>query len=275
MGSIKTKAAFLALLVLISIAHCEFTVREVKIDISVDSNGDAVVVEKVALLMEGEESISKYATGLENPTLAKWQEIVKSDLIRLHIDRNFVDVQELYVRPQPIYSYNPLNNIAKGEILISYKAKRYLDKDKTGLFVLEKVKPRTYKLVLNDKALSFETSPAGNIVINEKTTLKITPPPGSILLDINPIPGELRETQLPTKLDYIEWNDIVLVSPSLVFQYNETIGDEIYLFFQDAIRSTLQFLSTSEGMIIIVFILLGFVFYAQLRAKIRDLREHL
>ncbi len=260
------------LILLISISYAGFRITRNEIVVKVDKNGDAEVTEKVSMLVETKGSIALYVSALENPTLADWQGMVGEE-VRVHMDRNYVDIRDLNVRPQPLSNYNPLNEIAKGEIIIKYKVYHYKEKNDSGLFFVERIKPRTYRLKLNEKALSFKRSGAGNIIIDDKTKLTFIPPKGSKLIDINPIPKDLRDVELPTPVESITWNDVLLVVPSLVFEYEEGIGDEIYDYFEEEMNAVVEFAYTREGALTLIFIIIVLLFYAQLNAKLRKMRE--
>ncbi len=257
---------------LISISNAKFYITGKSVVIKIDKYGNAYVTEKISLLVEGKSSIAMYISGLEKPTLADWQNIIDSDDIRVHVDRSYARVEELNIRPQPLYNYNPLNEVARGEIIISYKALPYEGKEDSGVFISKRIKPRTYEISLNEKALSFKRSGAGNIIIDDKTRLVIIPPENSVLKDVNPIPDELREVNLPVRVEKVEWKNVLLVNPSLVFEYKESIGEEIYGFFEQELRLAINFVNTNEGKLIIVFVILLLIFYAQITSKLRERR---
>ena len=257
----------------VSLSYSKFYITGKSITIEVDKYGDAKVTEKISLLVEGKGSIALYISGLEKPTLADWQEIIQSDDIRLHIDRNYARIENLNIRPQPLSNYNPLNEIARGEIIISYNAFKYEGKNDSGVFFSTRVKPRTYEIKLNEKALSFKRSDAGNLIIDDKTRLILIPPSNSLLKDINPIPDYLRDTQLPTTVERVEWKNVLMVNPSLVFEYKESIGEEIYGFFELTLRKIISFLETQEGKLILLFVVLSLIFYARINSKLRERRE--
>ncbi len=220
--------------------------------------------------ISGRGSISSYVKALENPTLADWQKLLGED-VRVHLNPSVVKIEDLTVRPQPLYDYNALYDTAKGEIIIKYRAIPY--DNSSGLFELVNVKPRTYRLILNEEALSFKRSVIGNLVIDKKTILKFIPPKGAKLIDINPIPEELREEKFPIYIESVEWNDVVLVEPVLVFEYEETIGEEIYRFFEEYSYQLINFFTTPEGIFVVLFFVLLSLFYSKLNYSLTLLRR--
>ena len=269
----KAKIVLFVLLLLLLQVYGEFYIKSLYITMKVNKDASVDVKEDIKLYVRGSESIGEYTSTLENSTLGEWQAVLGSDAVRLHVDRNVVDVEKLTVRPQPLYNYNTLKNLAEGEIIITYKAKPYKEKPNSGVFMLEEIKPRTYELKLNPKALSFKLSLNGNIIIDEKTTLEFVLPKDSLLIDVNPIPPELRDVELPARVKSVRWSNILLVSPSLVIEYKENIGEEIYQFFQDTFNAIMEFSLTKEGIITLSVVVLLFLLYAQIKAKIRKMRE--
>ena len=263
---------FFSLFCIFAISFSSFHITSLVIEMHVNKDGTVDVSQTARILIEGEDSLASYISRIEKPELAAWQEILGNDKVRVYVDLNHAKVENLEVRPQPVYNYNPLTKIARGEIIITYKALPYKDKPDTGVFFVKQIKPRTYQLILNEKALSFKRTDKGNIILDEKTTLRFIPPENAVVVDINPIPKELRDVKLPARVDKVEWKDILLVSPVLVFEYEESIGEEIYRFSQNSIDASISFFSSPQGIIVLLFLLLSLFFYKHIRAKIKQLR---
>jgi len=264
------RKALILMLVLAASIHADFLIERVDVSISdIRADGSAKVHESIKFVMYGNYSNSVYDSGISNNELSFWSTNTGLKDVKLHMNPAKVDIQNLRVRPQPRTKCNPIQGICHGELVLDYGAyPTYTDNltkeidPGTGIFKIEKYKPRTRRYTINPATLSFTTTPEGNIILDENAYLTIRMPDDSVTLDINPQPGDV-EAQLPAKVGELTWNDIVLVKFSLVFDVEDSIDKEVSDFFGGIFLGASRVLGGPNGPAVILLsaVIIGSTLY--------------
>ncbi len=261
-----------ALLVFIALSFSAFRVNGVDVEITLDKEGNVHVREVVDLFITTNVDITTYSGNLDKDDLASWAELIKSDDVKLHVDRRYVNVKNLKVRPQPLRNLDPVRERANGEIIIMYDAEPYFVNGSlvngTGLFKQEVVKPRVIRYILNEKALSFRRTGGDSIILDEKTTLRFYLPSNSVIVDINPKPLNVDELTLPVYKTTVYWRGSILPKLTLVVEVKQGLDEEIRLFFENKIMSFLNYINSFEGKVVVTFIFIIIVFYIYLLRRV-------
>jgi hypothetical protein len=258
----------LLLLMLAALVNAEFLIERVDVAISdIKSDGSARVHESIKFVMFGNYSNSIYDSGIGNDELSWWSSNIGLKDVKFHVNPADVDIRDLRVRPQPRTKCNPIQGICHGELILDYMAFPSFNNSSvaapgTGLFRLEKYKPRTIRYGINPGALSFTTTTEGNIILDENVYLTIELPPESVLLDVNPAPSD-QALRLPDHVPSLSWSDIVLVKFSLIFDVEDSIDKEVSDFFSGIIISVLEILRGPGGLplMILIVALIGSCIY--------------
>lgn len=243
----------LILLLIVTLVNADFLIDHVDVTINnINSDGSAHVHEDIKFVMFGNYSTSIYDSGISNNDLSYWLNNTGLKDARLHVNTAIVDIQDFRLRPQPRTQCNPIQGICHGELILDYLAFPTYNSSTmqpipgTGLFTLDKYKPRTIRYTINPEALSFTTTPEGNIILDNYVTLTIVPPPDSVTLDINPEPTNIN-LNLPSHVSSLSWNDIVLVKFSLIFDVESSIEQEVSDFFTNIISWVITSLNGPQG----------------------------
>jgi hypothetical protein len=260
----------LILLLLAAMLHAEFLVERVDVTISdIRSDGSANVHESIKFVMLGNYSNSLYDSGISKDDLSFWSTNTGLKDVKLHLNPANVSIGDLRVRPQPRTKCNPIQGICHGELILDYMVyPAYKDNSSmepqpgTGLFTIEKYKPRTRRYTINPGALSFTATPEGNIILDEDVHLTVNLPPDSVTLDVNPQPAD-ASLGLPAAVDSLTWTDIVLVKFSLVFDVEDSIDKEVSDFFSNIFLGTSRALGGPQGWAIVTLavVLIGAFLY--------------
>jgi hypothetical protein len=248
------RKALILLLVLAASIHADFLIERVDVVISdINADGSAKVHESIKFVMFGNYSSSLYDSGISNTELSFWSTNTGLKDVKFHVNPAIVDIRDLRLRPQPRTKCNPIQGICHGELILDYWAfPTYMDNQTfdmepgTGLFTIEKYKPRTRRYTINPAALSFTTTPEGNIILDDNVYLTINPPDAAKVLDINPQPTD-SSIQLPSSIASLTWTDIVLVKFSLVFDEEDSIDKEVTDFFGGIFLGTSRLLGGPQG----------------------------
>ncbi|MBN1169560.1 hypothetical protein JXA56_00910 [Candidatus Micrarchaeota archaeon] len=248
----------LILLLLLSLVHAEFLIERVEVKISdIQDDGSAKVHESIKMIMTGNYSMSLYDSGITNNKLSVWSNYTGLKDVKFHTNPAVVDIRDFRIRPQPRTKCNPIQNTCHGELILDYWAYPSFANETpqpgTGLFTVEKYKPRTKRYTINPEALSFTTTPENNIVLEDRIYLIIDLPSDSITLDINPLPA-YQFYEFPAHIDSLEWEDIVLVKFSLVFDVEGSIDKEVTDFFGDIARGSSNILSSPHGIPLVILL---------------------
>jgi hypothetical protein len=269
------RKALVLLLLLVAMLHAEFVIERVDVVISsIKDDGSAKVHESIKFVIFGNYSNSVYDSGMSNNELSFWSTNTGLKDVKFHVNPSKVDIQDLRVRPQPRTKCNPIQGVCHGELIIDYLAypsynnsSSAADPD-TGIFKVEMYKPRTRRYTINPAALSFTTTPEGNIILDDKVYLTVDLPHDSMTLDVNPQPTD-TQLELPSHVDSISWTDIVLVKMSLVFDVEDSIDKEVSDFFGNIARWASEAVSGQQGpaLIVLVVALIGSYVYIMMAKR--------
>lgn len=268
------KRAFF-LLLLISLLYAEFAIERVDVSISdIKNDGSAKVHESIKFIIYGDYSNSVYDSGMASDQLSFWSANIGLKDMKFHVNPSVVDIRDLRVRPQPRTQCNPIQKTCHGEVIIDYLAYPSTLSNQssthTGLFTVDKYKPRTRRYTINPSALSFTTTPEENIILDKNVYLTLTLPADSIVFDTNPQPTN-SPISLPSQVRMLSWTDIVLVKFSLIFDVEDSIDKEVSDFFGTIIRSIIESVRSPHGaaLIILLVIIIGSYAYIVM-SKRRD-----
>lgn len=268
------KLAAVLLVLLISIANAEFAMESVEVRITdIQSDGSARVHESIKFLLYGDSTNSLYDSGIPVNQLSFWSNITKLKDVKMHVNPSVVDIQDFRLRPQPRTKCNPIQGLCHGELILDYYAFPSYSENETkiegtGLFFVDQYKPRTMRYTINPPALAFTTTPEGNIILDEKVYLVIDLPDESVTLDVNPQP-QYETLEIPSHIDSISWEDIVLVKFSLIFELEHGIDREVSDFFANIAKATSQVLGSADGipLALLILIIIGTYLYISMAKR--------
>ncbi len=251
------KLLAILLLMFLCVRSADFLIEEVDVTVSdIKSDGSAKVHESIKMIMYGDYPISVYDSGISNNDLAFWSQGTSLKDVKFHMNPSTVTIQDVRLRPQPRTKCNPIQGICHGELILDYTAYPSYTNDSvltpipgTGIFNINPYKPRTKRYTLNPSALSFTTTADGNTILDDKEHLIIVLPQDSTVLDLNPQPSDVS-LLLPTHVDQLSWNDIVLVKFSLVFDMEEGIDKEVTDFFTSITNNAYKAMTGPDGIAI-------------------------
>ncbi len=251
------------LLFIMSATYAEFLLEHVDVVISdIQEDGSAHAHESIKMIVTGNYSTSLYDSGLSLDRLSFWSANTQLKDVKLHINPSTVDIKNLRIRPQPRTKCNPIQGFCHGEIILDYIASpNYngsssgLQVNNTGIFSVSQNKPRTHRYTLNPAALSFITSPEGNILLGDQVVLTIRLPTDSVVQDVNPQPTS-GAIELPGKARELSWSDIVLVKFSFIMDKEDGIDKEVTDFFTRMLSGIIDALRGPQGLALIVLVAL-------------------
>lgn len=258
----------LAMLLFIFLSNATFYVQQVNIDFYVNADGSVNARETIKILIEGETDVARYNAALNKNDLATWADLIGSSDLRVHVNSDVVNIQNLLVRPQPLYGHNPSLDTWRGEIVITYDALEYMRDgnpiEGTGMFEKKEISPRITEYRLRGNAFSLKATSGGHYVLESGQTLTFYFPEGAVVVDVNPMPRTLGTT-LPGRLSSISWTDTILVGHTLIFRVEKGMDEEIYSFFRDAERWVINLGKTPQGMALVFMLGSILITYIYLR----------
>ncbi len=268
------KLALIAFLLVLS-SNAQFYFESTEVTVSnIQKDGSAKVHESIKLIMIGDYAHALYDTGFEKNDLSYWSATTELDEVKLHMNPSKLEIKDLRLRPQPRKKCNPIERICHGELLLDYyihplynqSGEMEVPLKGTGLFGVESYKPRTTRYTINPGALSFTTTEQGNIILNEDVSFTIELPEDSVVLDINPFPED-GETALPARIGRLSWTDAILVKFTLIFDVEESLGEEVSTFFLDIITQISGAVSGPHGFALVVLVVIILGSYAYINAS--------
>jgi len=264
-----------AFLLLLSLASAEFILESIDVTISdIQPDGSATVKENLKFMVKGNYSRALYDSGLNTKDdLSFWTSNTGIGDIRQHLNPAVVVIDNFKMQPQPRSSCNPFLDTCHGGLLIGYTIRPvYNNSDPvngTGLFFIDRLKPRTTRYVLNPAALSFTPTEGGNMLIGPDVKFNIRLPQGSSLIEVDPEPTASSES---SQGKVLSWTDMVLVRFSLVFDVEESIGKEASDFFSETILAFQNTASSTHGLsfLAMLVILVGSYIYINIVKKKKE-----
>jgi len=270
---------FLALLMLISMSFGEFVLEEVTVYIhDIQPDGSAKVSESIKLFLY-DEANEDYDSGFNRNDLSFWSTITEIPDVRQHVNPAKVEISDFIVRPQPRSKCNPIQGTCHGELILEYTVKPSYNETEdgemipiegTGLFSVEKYKPRTTRYNIDPEALSFTKTSKGSLLLEDNIFFRMGLPQETMVLDLNPKPSDV-DAELPARINELEWNDIILVKFSVVFEVEEPLEREVSEFFYDLFGSIQEILTGEYGgaLLAIIIIIIGGYLYITIEKRTR------
>ncbi len=257
MINMRFAPALILLLLLAVSAHAEFQQSNLSVSVDVKPDGSAYVTETVRLFMDSGSPVI-YDNAMTAYDLSSWRTKTKLDL-RFHFNRDVVDITDISIRAQPRDNcYGCVRDVCTecyGTLIIRYRLAPIANKTASGLFSMNRFKPRTTNYSLNPEAFSFESSGPGNIVLPDNTRLKLTLPTGAVVTTVNPMPEGTEGTSVSMPLYNVSsfsWSGRTTLSPfELSFQIEEPLSVEVIGFFSSVRDWLLNVLYSQQGVAIL------------------------
>lgn len=262
-----------------TIVVADFQLQQIDVTIKgINKDGTATIQERFQFLVKTPYSKSLYQNVLNKNDLSSWSTTTGIKNLRLHINPNNADIQNFRVRPQPLQKCNPFLDTCRGELILEYTVLPLYNKTSneqipgTGLFSINKRKPRTVKYTINPASLLFTSTDQADLIIEKDTYLNIEFPEGSTVMDVNPLPEDVELT-LPTSIKKLSWTNTLLVKFALEFEVEDSLDKEVSEFFSDLLRNLQKALTGEQGIALMVIILVLLGSYLYLRQKIKESRQ--
>ncbi len=262
--------AMLALLLLGTVAHSAFVLRSLQITIDAQKNGDANVDERISMFLDSQDSVDLYKSGLSINDLGSWKERTGMSEMRYHVSAAKVNIRNIRIRPQPLEQCNNVDGTCYATIIIDYTATP-LDvngsgNSTTGMFLLDKYRPRTTRYTLNPDTISTKRTESGDLLLDQYTSLTIKIPSDAKLEALQPIPSDLIDTlELPSSTNHtFTWKNAILPKMQLVYTIEDPLETEIIEFFGSLEGSATSLFLGPSGAAIIIILGVSIVSYVYL-----------
>ncbi len=255
-------------------ASAEFQQLNLSVSVIVKPDGTAKVTETVRLSMDSGSPVI-YDTAMTSYDLTSWRSKTKLDL-RFHFNRDIVDISDVSIIAQPrdgcSECVRDVCTICYGTLLITYDLAPIANKSDSGLFKMDRFKPRTINFTMNPDAFSFESSAPGGTVLPENTQLAISLPEGAFGVSKNPRPDISEPANAPEdKQRVFTWKGRVpLNNFKLSFYTEEPLSAEVMGFFSSVRDDVLKVLYSREGLAIAVIAVVVVVSFIVLRRRAEE-----
>jgi hypothetical protein len=243
----------LALAPLLGIANASYNVTAIKVNLFLNPNTSAHINETIQFALTN-QSVKQYQTNRValNLTLSQWQRLVGPQ------------VQEYIINPKgSIYNFvllpGPVVQNGTG-----YGADIVLSYDVNNVTTVNQISPRVFLYTFRPAVFNFQHGASGQ-VLSPNATLNIMIPSGASIKTVYPVPDypAYGLTNNYANVSSISWfYGEPLSKFALVFVVNQSIRDEVGIFFSQVYGA----LGVYSYIIIAVVILL-FVLYVYYRAS--------
>ena len=222
-----------------------------KFDMTVADDGTAHVLEEYELYMDSNESSTFYDSVMSLNDISAWKNVTALEDLRIHMDSKFVKPENVRIRAERRQGCNPWTGTCYGIVRIEYTASNV---EPNSFIRIEQSKPRTYNYTLNPRALSFETSEAGDVALPTGTEIKIVIPADACITRLNPFPEYFMNTAVPLcGVSELIWSGpAVLARFDLSFVREDALATEVIQFFRNAQHGLVNFVNSTAGLVVLV-----------------------
>jgi hypothetical protein len=253
---IRYAALVFALLAVIAIQmpSASYAITHVTTQVTLNTNTSATVREVFTVYITN-SSASQYQAdrAVFNLTLSTWQSIIGPGLTQ-HIINPKLGVYSFRLFPGPLTT--TITGQQNAQIILSYNVQ--------NVTRVNEIAPRVFFYTFNTNVFNFEHEISGQ-VLDPNTTLTISPPQGSIINNIYPVPDSPSNliTGNFTNVTSMSWYYQEPLSKfALSFTTRQSIQAEVLSFFTAAYA----FLGIFTYVIIIAFVLF-FILYTYLKVE--------
>ncbi|MEM3363964.1 MAG: hypothetical protein QXS93_00450 [Candidatus Micrarchaeia archaeon] len=237
-----------------------FTYDNTNVRIYADQEGNAHIIEKISIKIDGESSAEIYNSNIAiTNDITSWKTRTGIDKIRYHINPNKAPISNLRVIPQPLQKLSLINPSYEGVLQIEYDTK--------GLFEKKQVKARTYELSIIKDGLSFSTNSRGDIVLEETDYLYIILPENVQVKAVDPLAQNINVLNKNDK-EFFWKGKTILQDFRFVYVYEESLRDEVEKYFATIKDTFYGFIASQEGIYTMIMVLLIVATYFILKAKV-------
>jgi len=246
-------AAVLFLALILPLASAAFEQVSHNVHFSLQEDGSARVLETYQLFMDSNQSSHFYDSVMSLNDISAWKNVTSLENLRIHVDTKFAEVSNVRIRAQRRQGCNPWTGTCYGTVHVEYEV--YNLEPGSFMSVISS-KPRTYSYSLNSRALSFETSAQGDVLLPLGTELTITLPTDSVITNLNPFPEYFSKTDLPlTGVTELKWTGpVVLARFDLGFTLESSLESEMITFFRDAQSNIAGLMGSVEGLALLLMV---------------------
>lgn len=238
--------------VLLHFAYGSYTVTNLNVTVTLNTNTSAAVTE-ILTVQVSNQSTEQYTTDRAslNLTLQEWQTLLGSYLTQ-HIINPSTGVFNFELLPGPLTTEQ---NGGRADVLMSY--------DVLNVTKVSQVEPREFVYAFNPSVFNFEHGLSGE-VLSPNTTLTIVLPTGAGITSVYPIPDSPASgiTNNYANVSRVSWfYGEPLSKFELSFSITESLQTEVSKFFAGVYGYLGAF-----SFVIIALVILLFILYAYIRA---------
>lgn len=239
-----------------------FSYEKTTVKIYPDLEGNAHVIEKIEINIEGEDSINVYDNNIAvTNDITSWKTRTGIDEIRYHTNTNIAPISNLRIIPLPKKRVSIINPVYTGIVQIEYDAK--------GIFNKTQVKARTYNYMIKRDALSFATNNKGDLVLNEDDYLYIIIPEEAMIVSVDPLSQNLDVLNMNEK-EFFWKGKTTLEDFRFVYMHEISLSDEVEQYFISVRDGFYGFMFSEEGAYLSAMILLIIITYILLKSKVKE-----
>lgn len=247
-------------ILLIGCGYSTISRTKLTVQIYVNDDGSAHVIENYEYFIDGNESLQLYQNSLKSFTnkndITFWLTVLGQEAPTYHIDPE-TGITNIIITPSEIYSYRPYTQTARASITVEYDVLSEPTEDGyKGVFLVKKIKPRTKEYVLNIKAIRFEKNEYGDVFLPDNTIIEIILPDNAVLTGVQPFPSSLEDRTFPIyNVKRLVWeNEFHLPRFAVVFYKEQRLDEEIMEFFTDLQNKATSTLTGPEGWAVIIIV---------------------
>ncbi|VVB73481.1 Uncharacterised protein [uncultured archaeon] len=241
-------AVAIVLLAVLGVSHAAFTRSFMTMQIQVNEDGGADVRNELRFYMTTTDSIDLYKLSIKTTNdLSGWKERLGLNDIRFYTDTSRAPVENIRVDASQPDTCNSDMTACYGTFTYTYHVKP--PTNNSGLVNVTKyVRPRVISYVLDPDALAFDVSSLGEQFIPDRTSVEITIPADAVSVSISPRSVEYSD-KISKGADKFTWQGrMSLAGAELSFERKESLASEVANFFNDVTKTSMAWLTSTEGM---------------------------
>ena len=251
----------------VNILHAEFTRSFMTMQVTINTDGSALIKNDIRIYMSTSDSIDLYKLSLKTTNdIAGWRERLGLDDVRFYVDTSKVQIEKISIQPTSPDTCNYDQTACYGTLSYQYTVKP--GTNNSGLVTVDKyVSPRVIKYTLNPDVFVFDVSPIGEHYIPERTSVEINLPSDVVNVKISPQSAEYID-EIPRGATKFTWQGrLTMTNAELSFERKEPLLSEVVSFFDNLASMISSWLLSLEGIVIITSLLLIWVGYYLLKQQ--------
>ncbi len=258
-------SVFVVIILFSGLVYSDVSLWNLTIDVNVNEDGSAFVRETYVLKISGNETMNDYSSNLkylQQNNLQAWKERLNFTELKYHFGGYYSPIEDLLITPTQLYGINWYTEEALAKITLDYtvKSPTVHDNQTFGLFIITHPKPRVTRYTLNTKALGFDITDDGDVILPSHTSLRFHLKDDMYVYYVQPLPNNVDIEHISdVNVKDLVWSNKVLPKFTLIIEKEGSLESEIVEYLDHMNKVIYGSLTGREGIPIVIILIIVIV----------------